>query len=159
MRIVVFSDSHGNFNRLHRVVEQREDTQLFLHLGDGEREFDDLAAAWPEKKMLFVRGNCDWASQAKSEELLLCGGKKLFFTHGHLYGVKQGTQRILQRARLLKADICCYGHTHTAYTSCEGGVYILNPGSVAAPRSGKPSYGIIDLTDGGIAIHIATVKT
>ena len=158
MRIVVFSDSHNNFHKLNQVVEQRRDTHLFLHLGDGEGEFDDLACLYPEKKMLFVRGNCDWASLSKSEDLVICQGKRIFFTHGHLYGVKKDTHRIWERARQLEADICCFGHTHTPFSTYRESVYLLNPGSISQPRAGHPSYGVIDITDAGIAIHHVTLR-
>lgn len=158
VRIVVCSDSHNNFLRLHQVVEQQGDAHLFLHLGDGEEEFDDLACLYPDKKFLFVGGNCDWFSPAKRENVVTCQGKRIFFTHGHLYGVKRDTARLLERARQLKADICCFGHTHTPLSTYQDGVYLLNPGSVSQPRGGLPTYGVIDLTNAGVAIHHVTLR-
>lgn len=154
MRIVVLSDSHNDYYALDRVVMARPDAGLFLHLGDGEQEFDDLMSVYPDKKMLFVRGNCDWNSEKKTEELLICADKRIFLTHGHMYGVKRGLDRLEQRARLLSADICCFGHTHTACSTYRDGLHLLNPGSIALPRDGSASYAVIDITDAGIAIHI-----
>ncbi len=158
MRIVVVSDSHKDGNRLNQVVEQRADAHLFLHLGDGARELDDIACLYPETKFHLVRGNCDWASQAKSEDLIVCRGKRIFFTHGHLYGVKRDTHDLLGRVRELEADICCFGHTHTPFTAYQEGIYLLNPGSLSRPRLGLPTYGVIDITDAGIAIHHVTLR-
>lgn len=158
MRIIVFSDSHNNFFKLKQAVEQQKDADLFLHLGDGEREFDDIVCCFPQKRFLSVRGNCDWATDKKTEDLVVCMGKRIFFTHGHLYGVKRDTSRLLNRALELNADICCFGHTHIAVSTYESGVYIFNPGSIARPAAGLPSYGIIDITDAGIAANHVTLR-
>jgi putative phosphoesterase len=158
VRIVVCSDSHNNFHKLHQMAEQRKDAHLFLHLGDGEREFEDLACLYPQKRFLSVRGNCDWASVAKSEDVVILNDKRIFFTHGHLYGVKRNTDRLLERAVELKADICCFGHTHTPLSLYRDGVYLLNPGSLSQPRVGFPSYAVIDLTQAGVAIHHTTLR-
>ena len=154
MRIVVVSDSHNSFSALHRVVEAQPQAGVFLHLGDGESEFDDLRALYPDKRMAQVKGNCDWGSPSKEEDMLICEGKRIFFTHGHLYDVKRGLDRLTRRARKLLADIACFGHTHAAISHYVEGLYLLNPGSLALPRRTSPTYGVIDLTPAGIAINI-----
>ena len=59
-RAVVFSDSHGDYDVLERIMERhRDNAELFIHLGDGERELEYLRFVYDEKKILFVRGNCD----------------------------------------------------------------------------------------------------
>ena len=36
MRAIVFSDSHGNYDVLEKIMERHlEDAELFIHLGDG----------------------------------------------------------------------------------------------------------------------------
>ena len=38
-RAIVFSDSHGDYDVLERIMERhRENAELFIHLGDGERD-------------------------------------------------------------------------------------------------------------------------
>lgn len=38
-RAIVFSDSHGDYDALERIMERHcENAELFIHLGDGERE-------------------------------------------------------------------------------------------------------------------------
>ncbi|MGI6404129.1 MAG: metallophosphoesterase family protein [Oscillospiraceae bacterium] len=58
----------------------------------------------------------------------------------------------------VKADICCFGHTHTPLSLYRDGVYLLNPGSLSQPRVGFPSYAVIDLTQAGVAIHHTTLR-
>jgi len=155
VRIVAFSDSHNNFGALHRVVDSQPGAEVFLYLGDGWREFEDLRDVFPDKRMLSVRGNCDWGSAAKDEDILICGGKRIFFTHGHQYDVRRGPQRIILRAKELCCDIAMFGHTHISAGDYVDGVYLLNPGSVTEPRGGSvPSYGVIDITSAGIVVNI-----
>ena len=59
MRAIILSDSHGRFDRLASVVEKHPEAEVFLFLGDGLREWDDLRCLYPEKVFFQVRGNCD----------------------------------------------------------------------------------------------------
>ena len=154
MRIVVFSDSHGSFDALHSVVNSQPNAGLFLHLGDGLSEFEDLRAVFPDKRMMSVRGNGDWSCTAKDEDVLTIEGKRIFFTHGYLYHVRRGPQRLVQRAKELACDIALFGHTHIPVNAYMDGVYLLNPGSIAEPRGLEPSYAVIDLTPAGISANI-----
>lgn len=157
-RAVVFSDSHGDYDVLERIMERhRENAELFIHLGDGERELEYLRYIYPEKKILFIRGNCDYASSAPDYDLVDFCGKRIFFTHGYLYGVKSGTEQIVEEAHKHAADILLFGHTHLPLTERSGGLYIMNPGSCSRPRSGAPSYGVIDFTDSGIFMYTTNI--
>ena len=157
MRIVVFSDSHNDFDALHRIVNAQPEADMFVHLGDGQPEFDDLQALYPDKRMMFIRGNCDWDSFAKDEAVLTLGGRRVFLTHGHMYNVKRGQQALLRKAKALESDIACYGHTHRAASTYVDGIHLLNPGSVSFPRGGPPSYGVMDMTEREIAISIVNL--
>ena len=155
MRIVVFSDSHGNFDTLCCVVLLEPEAEVFLHLGDGESEVDDLRTLYPQKRILFVRGNCDLGSIAKDEELITVADKRIFFTHGHAYGVKREPTKLISRGNSLGADIVCFGHTHSPLSARVGQLYLLNPGSVESPRTGsQPTYATIDIDPGGIVVNI-----
>ena len=46
--------------------------------------------------------------------------------------------------------ITLFGHTHIPVTVYEEGVWLVNPGSVSAPRQGKPTYAVIDIEQNGI---------
>ena len=155
MRVVAFSDSHGSFDALCRVVESQPGAELFLHLGDGENDVDGLRDLYPQKRILFVRGNCDWASTAKAEGLITVAGKRIFFTHGHAYSVKHGLDELVAKAHSLGADIVCFGHTHYPLSARTGKLYLVNPGSIGGPRTGTPpSYATIDIAHDGIAVNI-----
>ncbi len=157
MRIVVFSDSHNNYFALREVVQKQINAEVFIHLGDGEKEFEYLRTNYPFKIMRGVCGNCDWNSFSKESDILTIAEKKIFFTHGHRYGVKSGYDLLKQEARNLGANIALFGHTHEAMTEYDDGIYYMNPGSVTSPKYGAPSYGVIDITDAGIVTFIANL--
>lgn len=158
MRVVVFSDSHGNYDVLERIMKRhKEDGDYFIHLGDGEREFELITYVYSGEKFLFVSGNCDWGTDRPDYDIVKIGGKTIFFTHGARFGVKGDLNIAKLFARKNEADILLFGHTHIAMTDYDDGLYIMNPGSCGRPREGAPSYGIIDITDAGIAMHTAEI--
>lgn len=145
MRILVISDSHGSNRAIRSVLETNKGISAILHLGDGERDLDGFSSIFGDMPVFRVSGNCDYASLEPEMRLEIIGGKRIFMTHGHLFGVKHDTSHLLTRASELRADIILYGHTHIPVTSYVEGVHILNPGSL---RMG--SYGAIDIVNQGI---------
>lgn len=157
MRIIVVSDTHGNYSKLEDVLFQQPRADYFIHLGDGEREFDEVQGYHQNIKFLSVAGNCDFASSLpKDAEIVLCE-KRIYFTHGHKYGVKSGYGRVICEALRRNADILLFGHTHVAMTAYENGLYIMNPGSLGHPQESNATYGIIDITKAGIVTNIVEV--
>lgn len=153
MRIVVLSDSHRSKRNLFDIVElHMRDADLFIFLGDGEDDMDDVLALYPMLKCERVAGNCDWYSTLPLFKEITVSGKKVFFSHGHPFGVKHGYDDIIKEARLRGADICLFGHTHNQYTKYDDGLYLMNPGSVASSE-----YGMIDITGSGIALIEARI--
>ena len=48
MRALVFSDSHGNINNMISVIElNRNHAEYILHLGDIERDIEDVRSCYP----------------------------------------------------------------------------------------------------------------
>lgn len=125
---IVISDTHANVNDLLKLVPLMRENDYVFHLGDGERDI----AALPEdikKKVVNVRGNCDFSS-SPTERLIDVEGVKVFLTHGHEYGAKGGAYRLFLRSKELGATVCFYGHSHRAVIEKEDDVYLINPGNV-----------------------------
>ena len=90
-------------------------------------------------------------------------------THGHLYGVKSGASDLIRSAADRGADLLLYGHTHVAEERYlpEGAIidgyrlpkplWIMNPGSLGAPRNGAPSYGLIQIQRGQLLLSHGTL--
>ena len=148
MDILIFSDSHGDTTKMHRMMRKqiaRPDAVFFL--GDGLRDTDALDPTDPP--LYRVCGNCDWFSQneAPAKIVMALGGHVIFATHGHLYDAKSGDHALLMHALAMGADIVLFGHTHIPtlkiipagtelYSSATGSVtterpiYLFNPGSL-----------------------------
>jgi len=151
-RIVVFSDTHGSFRAANRIVRKNPSADLFIFLGDGENDIEQLKHLYPKKQILSVMGNCDAYSDAPKELVYTApNGVKIFAAHGNEYSVGSSVQKIYYRALELGAQIVLFGHTHTRFYNYADGVHILNPGSAACPRDGlEPSYAFIDILENGI---------
>lgn len=160
MRIIVISDTHGNYSALESVFSRNSDADWFFHLGDGERDLDRFLTENPAytERAVHVCGNCDLCSLSPGFFILPVPGHRIFASHGHIFGVKSGIERIKNAARQNECDIVLYGHTHVRLCRYEDGMYIMNPGSASCPHDGtKPSFGHIDISDAGVVMNIASV--
>lgn len=160
MRIIVISDTHGLVSAIENVFLRNSDADLFIHLGDGERDLDSFLLQNPAytPKTIHVAGNCDWGSLSSGFEIIPIGGHKIFASHGHIYAVKNSLEIIKRTAKENGCDIVLYGHTHVRYNKFEDGLYIMNPGSASCPNDGKsPSFGHIDISSAGVVMNIADI--
>lgn len=145
MKILVTGDTHGD-NRLILECMLKERPDSIIHLGDYTKDAEILFKAL-DIPIDIVRGNGDFEGNYSMEEVLKISGKKIFITHGHKYGVKQGIDKIYYKAMEVGADIALFGHTHVPLLLKESNIYIMNPGSPSLPRSleRKKTYGIINI--------------
>lgn len=156
MKILVVSDTHGDFYTLMRAVKAQPDAEVIVHCGDGDEQVQLLKETYKDKMIVGVRGNCDWNSFLPSKETLNILGKKIFITHGHLYDAKVGLYKIMCAAREEGADILLYGHTHIAMNTYEDGLYVMNPGTCHGYIA---SYGVLEITENGdVLTNIVKVK-
>lgn len=150
MRVLVLSDSHGDVYKLRRAIDSQPTAKLIVFLGDGEYDIDSVECRVPVIK---VRGNCDFGSSLPLNFTDEVRGKKIYCTHGFRENVKYTTENLISAAKSHGAHIALYGHTHVPVTSYDGGLYLVNPGSV---REG--SFAVIDITDSGIMPIIMKIK-
>ncbi len=143
MRILVFSDSHSDVDSCIDVIERIKGVDMVLHAGDCLRDALTLERAYPDMDIRCVAGNCDFGIDDK-ELIIETEGKRIFLTHGDLYGVKTGYSRISYKAEEIGADIAVFGHSHIPLCEEYGSVMLLNPGSIRYSRT----YGVIEIEDG-----------
>lgn len=155
MRILVVSDTHGDFYSFKKAVEEQKSADVIIHCGDSRDELDEMKMYYPNKAFITVKGNCDLGSTLPLVEERVIEGKKIFVTHGHAYNVKFTLYNLCCAAREAKADIVIYGHTHNALAEYDDGLYILNPGSLNGYNA---SYAFIDITEKGIMTNIVKLK-
>ena len=153
-KILVISDSHGRDANVKKALsyfgKKGKELEMLIHLGDSQGSLQEIErlAACPVKA---VRGNCDFSGDFPIADFVWIGDEKALITHGHRYGCKFSTDGLRDMALANGATIAMFGHTHIPLVEENGGVKILNPGSISQPRqySGKPSYLVITIEDDG----------
>ena len=143
MKILVISDSHGAKNNIARAIAL-ETPDAVLHLGDRVTDCIDAELEYPCIMLRSIRGNCDRSSAGLDIDEFVLGGKRFYMTHGHLYGVKTGYNRIIDAAIIRCVDVLLFGHTHIPYYSVIEDIAIVNPGSIG---EGTRSYAVLNITD------------
>lgn len=140
-KILVLSDSHGNFNKLLSIYELEKPDEV-IYVGDGINDIEELSYIY-KNKFYIVRGNCDFFERkydySKNFEI---DGVKFFITHGHIQYVKQDKSLLKEIVDNLKVDIIIFGHTHKEHLEKYKNSYLFNAG---AAEDGK--YGIITISE------------
>ena len=145
MKILVLSDSHGNWENLLRAAEREAPDGIF-HLGDGWREAGRLHDRFPALPFWQVRGNCDCAAPVPAERLVVLEGLRILLCHGHTYHVKSSLLTAGYAAEERELDAFLFGHTHRPLVDRRGRTLFLNPGSIGDRL--RPFYGLLTLEDG-----------
>ena len=159
MRILVFSDSHGNQSAMERAIREQPGAELILFLGDGAEEAELVRAGLPpEKRMLTVRGNNDWCCTAPDFDEVTVENTKIFFTHGHLFRVKYDLYTAACAAKSRNAKVLLFGHTHQPLIDFDDGLYLMNPGALCSSWGSSPGYGTVDITPAGILLNRISLK-
>ncbi len=138
-KIVVLSDTHKNFKGITSIAEIMNESDLVIHLGDHYDDMD-IFSAMLKDKLLRVHGNCDYGTNKEIVEEI--EGRKFLITHGDLYGVKSGLEKIKIRAEELNCDTVLYGHTHKSEIKEIDGILFINPGNMTL-YGGVKSYAYI----------------
>lgn len=158
MRILVFSDSHGHTGKMIDIVKSLNNIDMIIHLGDLVKDAKKLEDSFKQIQIEYVAGNNDWSTEAPKEKIIQTGNKKGFITHGNLYGVKMGYDRIAYRSQELEVDFALFGHTHVPFESYYHNILLINPGSISLPASGNTaSYCLLEVSAQGIHSKIHKV--
>ncbi len=146
MRLVVVSDSHGSWGNLFEAINRESSADAVYFLGDGYKEFDELACAYSDKFFFIgVRGNCDFSCDLPEKDIRTLENAKIYATHGYVERVKYGLFDLEERAKKETCNLVLFGHTHQPLKQYKDGIHYFNPGSV---REGF--YGVVDITKNGI---------
>lgn len=144
MRILVFSDTHGDVSGARRAMNNIGSFDAVFHLGDYSSDIDALMKGWEKIPVYAVCGNGEF-SRAPSDLTVTLGGITFFLTHGHRYDISGDCERLAAKARSEGASIALYGHRHIPADFKKDGVWILSPGSPSYPRRGEPSFLVIEI--------------
>ncbi|MDE6356452.1 MAG: metallophosphoesterase [Clostridia bacterium] len=136
---VVLSDTHGNRKAIDKLAVILGECDYIIHLGDTSEDGAYIRSNYGNKTFL-VNGNCDRCKLGEDELVLDIEGVRIFATHGHLYGAKSGTAKLLARAKELGCSVVLYGHTHDKREDEIDGITVINPGCMTRYSQGSYCY-------------------
>ena len=88
-KLLVLSDSHGGRAAIERVLmKESKSIDALIFLGDGLRDLELALTLYPKLRAYSVAGNCDYGALEPTDGLAAFDGVVIFYTHGHMYGVK-----------------------------------------------------------------------
>jgi uncharacterized protein len=142
MRLLVISDSHGNYPHAFKAHQLAGPVDHIIHLGDGAEDARLLAQVL-EVPVILVAGNCDPDPRLPQELTLDFGQYRVLLTHGNRQMVKSGLKQLVGKGIEAGAKVVLYGHTHCSAVQTEAGILFVNPGTL---KEGFPgSYAILTL--------------
>lgn len=142
MFFYVFADSHGYSENMLAVLQQKLPDEM-IFLGDGELDLLAVRKKYPDLTIHQVRGNCDVTSTAREKMIIKCGRKKIFMCHGHMMGVKNSLDKLIDTAFAAEASVVLFAHTHIPYTGFTMAMDIMNPGTIG--ECADPTYGLLSI--------------
>lgn len=143
MKILVVSDTHGNYLAPARILEETN-AEMLIHLGDEINDALTLELI-VDVPVIKVPGNCDHSAREPRELLESISGNTFFITHGDGFRVKNGLNRLVEKAKAVKASVVLFGHTHKPLIQKQDGVFLINPGTLMAGSDSK-SYALLTVT-------------
>ncbi len=143
-KLILLSDTHGGKKGIEKILPLVEENDYIVHLGDGAGDLRELTLRYPEK-VYVCAGNCDLFAPYPEEGVLEVERVRIFYCHGHKYGVKRDLYALAETAKSRDCDIALYGHTHRARIDEIDGVTLVNPGSLryAIDQGGSYCYLVI----------------
>lgn len=150
MLIAIISDTHKNQRSLNIAKKhiKEANVDIIIHLGDCIEDVELLKEGF-NGKVYVVEGNCDNLNKYPKEDIIKINGRKIYFTHGDLYGVKHGIDNLKRKGKEVGADIVLFGHTHEPFKEEKNGMLLMNPGSISKLVLRDRCIGFIEIDDEG----------
>ena len=153
-KVLVLSDSHGSREALERILQKEHKTiDALIFLGDGLRDLELALTHYPKLRAYSVAGNCDYGALEPTDGLAAFDQVVVFYTHGHMYGVKYDLDTLADAATARGAEVALFGHTHIPYAPHRGKVFLFNPGSCGRCYTGPDTYGLLTLDNGSVTAY------
>lgn len=149
-KLLILSDSHNNVGAVERILHAESDATAVIYLGDGLRDLEEALTLHPKMRVYAVAGNCDFGALEPLDGFAAFDQVVVFYTHGHMYGVKYDLDTLVDAASARGAEVALFGHTHKPLAEQRGKVFLFNPGSCGRCYTGPNTYGILMLDSGSI---------
>ena len=151
MRILVFSDSHGDSESILKVMD-RFYPDVALHLGDGIDDLLVLEKDFPQTSFFHVRGDVDNLGDLNRFQVF--DGVSIYMTHHQFqFEIKKDRDKMTD-IKKLNAHIVLFGNTHTPTLFVCDGVTFMNPGSIGKAFSFR-TFGMIDISEGDFMCEVS----
>ena len=144
MKILLASDSHGDYGSLDRLYKMHPNMDLYLHAGDSEQD------EWSLKPFISVRGNCDHYYDFPNYLLIPSPVGNIYVQH-----ISHVSKSVISEHNV---KIVIHGHTHTRRQEEINGILYLNPGAISYARDKYAgSYAILNIENNRIEVKFYTL--
>ena len=152
-KLLIVSDSHGEFANLRGAVMKERPFDILVHCGDVGGNLVKILEAESSFAIKAVKGNTDYFYPLPTDEDFKVEQYNIWVTHGDRYNVKYDYDLASLKAASKKhcADIILFGHSHHAEIQKDEnkGLLLINPGCIGIPRTNAEvsSYAILRISD------------
>ena len=93
MKVLVTSDTHGNYGLISDYILENGDIDLLIHAGDGVEDVENIHYE-TDISYYVVKGNNDFFSNESYDKIIDIENQRIFLSHGHKYGVEIVNKRV-----------------------------------------------------------------
>ena len=145
MKILLVSDSHGDYDSLNRLYNMYPNMDLYLHAGDSEQD------EWSLKPFISVRGNCDHYYDFPNYLVIPSPKGNIYVQHTPFVSKSVINEH--------NAKIVIHGHTHTRRNEVKNGILFINPGAISYARDKyEGSYAIVTIEENKLEAKFYTIN-
>lgn len=145
MKILLVSDSHGDYDSLNRLYNMYPNMDLYLHAGDSEQD------EWSLKPFISVRGNCDHYYDFPNYLVIPSPKGNIYVQHTPFVSKSVINEH--------NAKIVIHGHTHTRRNEVKNGILFINPGAISYARDKyEGSYAIVTIEENKLEVKFYTIN-
>lgn len=138
-KIIVFSDSHGNYKTIEKILPQINSADYCFFLGDGAGDIERVRSKI-NTRFYMVKGNNDFFFRGEKVITEKIGDVNFLFTHGDLFGVKNSLVNLRSEVIKRNCSFAFYGHTHCSSIENIDNINLICPGAICGNYNSKPSY-------------------
>ena len=144
MKILLASDSHGDYQALDQLAAKYPNIDLYLHAGDSEQDEFSI------KPFISVRGNCDHYYDFPNYLVIPSPFGNIYVQHTPYVSKSAINEH--------NAKIVIHGHTHVRRNETKNGILFINPGAISYARDKfNGSYAIIEIDSKNVEVKFYTL--
>ena len=139
-KLLILSDSHNSRLAIENILAAEADSiDALVFLGDGPARPRAGAHLLSLSAAYAVAGNCDFGALEPLDGLAAFDGVVVFYTHGHLYGVKYDLDTLADAAAARGANVASSVTPTSPVAEERGGGVPVQPPAPAAGATPAPT--------------------